>query len=253
MDRVLRVDEIFARGRAAGRLVEMPDAGTCTPATVSRRRQRIDASSHRRRRDSSSRRSSASRCSGADDAADEERRGRDAEEQADLLARGVAPTRNPVLRSCDVAPATAAATHTTPPIVSASTRYSMPAHPTARNISDVSSSVATVMPEIGFDDVPICPVMRLETVTKRKAKTTREQRADDVDVDLRQRDHRDRAEHDADAHDGHRHVALGARARGAARASSAKSLEAGDERRQIVGSVRRRLIRPAAVTAPAPM
>ncbi len=34
----------------------------------------------------------------------------------------------------------------------------------------VSSSVATVIPEIGFDDEPISPVRRDETVTKRKPK-----------------------------------------------------------------------------------
>ncbi len=33
-------------------------------------------------------------------------------------------------------------------------------------------SVAIVMPEIGFDDVPMRPTMRDETVTKKKPKTT---------------------------------------------------------------------------------
>ena len=36
----------------------------------------------------------------------------------------------------------------------------------------VSSSVATVMPEIGLEDEPISPVRREETVTKRKPKAT---------------------------------------------------------------------------------
>ena len=35
----------------------------------------------------------------------------------------------------------------------------------------MNSSVAIVIPEIGFDEVPICPVMRDETVTKKKPKT----------------------------------------------------------------------------------
>jgi len=36
----------------------------------------------------------------------------------------------------------------------------------------VSSSVATVIPDTGFAEEPICPVMRLDTVTNRKAKST---------------------------------------------------------------------------------
>ena len=71
-----------------------------------------------------------------------------------------------------MAPATALATHTMPPTVSASTRCSMPVCPIARKMSDVSSTAATVMPLIGFDELPICPVIRLETVTNRKANST---------------------------------------------------------------------------------
>ena len=36
----------------------------------------------------------------------------------------------------------------------------------------VNNSVATVIPEIGFDEEPISPVRRDETVTKTKPKTT---------------------------------------------------------------------------------
>ncbi len=36
----------------------------------------------------------------------------------------------------------------------------------------VSSSVATVIPEMGFDEDPISPVRRELTVTNRKPKTT---------------------------------------------------------------------------------
>ena len=44
----------------------------------------------------------------------------DADDEADLLSSfGVAPTRNPVFRSCEVAPAMAAAMHTTEPTQSA--------------------------------------------------------------------------------------------------------------------------------------
>ena len=44
--------------------------------------------------------------------------------------------------------------------------------PSARNVRQVSSSVATVIPEIGFDEEPISPVNREETVTNRNPKST---------------------------------------------------------------------------------
>ena len=46
----------------------------------------------------------------------------------------------------------------------------MPTQPTARKISAVSSTVATVMPLMGLDEAPIWPVTRLATVTNRNAK-----------------------------------------------------------------------------------
>ena len=52
--------------------------------------------------------------------------------------------------------------------------------PAARKIRQVSSSVATVMPEIGFDDEPISPVSRDETVTNRKPNNDDQHRADDA-------------------------------------------------------------------------
>ena len=48
----------------------------------------------------------------------------------------------------------------------------MRVHPTARKRSAVSKTVATVIPEIGLAEAPICPQMRLDTDTKRKAKAT---------------------------------------------------------------------------------
>ena len=48
----------------------------------------------------------------------------------------------------------------------------LPVQPRTTKIRQVSSSVATVIPEIGFDDEPISPVRRDETVTKRNPKTT---------------------------------------------------------------------------------
>ena len=44
--------------------------------------------------------------------------------------------------------------------------------PAATKIRQVSSSVATVMPEIGLDDEPISPVSRDDTVTNRKPNST---------------------------------------------------------------------------------
>src|SRR5687767_5372125 len=85
---------------------------------------------------------------------------------------GVAPTRKPVFKSCDVVPPLEAAMQTMPPIESAVTKYGGPTHPTTKKIRQVRSSVATVMPEIGFDDDPISPVNRDETVTNRKPKAT---------------------------------------------------------------------------------
>src|SRR5215813_7558164 len=84
--------------------------------------------------------------------------------------RGVAPTRKPVFKSCDVVPPFEAAMQTTAPIDSASTFSIGDVMPSARKTKQVSIRVATVMPEIGFDDEPISPVRRDETVTNRKPK-----------------------------------------------------------------------------------
>src|ERR1017187_7173958 len=44
--------------------------------------------------------------------------------------------------------------------------------PSERNVRQVSSSVATVIPEMGFDEEPISPVNREETVTNKNPKST---------------------------------------------------------------------------------
>jgi len=85
---------------------------------------------------------------------------------------GVAPRRNPVFRSCEVAPAFADPMQTTAPIERATAAYAPPVHPTARKIRQVAIRVAIVIPEIGFEDEPISPTSRDETVTKRKPKIT---------------------------------------------------------------------------------
>ncbi len=59
---------------------------------------------------------------------------------------------------------------TTAPTHSAIGPYGLPVHPSATNIRHVRISVAIVMPEIGFDEVPMRPVMRDETVTNRNPK-----------------------------------------------------------------------------------
>src|SRR6185312_13194675 len=85
---------------------------------------------------------------------------------------GVAPTRNPVFRSCDVLPAFAEAMQTTPPIVMARAEYAVAVQPITRNMAQVAMRVAMAIPEIGFDELPIRPVIREETVTNRNPKIT---------------------------------------------------------------------------------
>jgi hypothetical protein len=85
---------------------------------------------------------------------------------------GVAPTRKPVFRSWDVVPPFEEATQTTAATVMAISRSSALVQPMARNKRHVNSSVATVMPEMGFDDDPISPVKREETVTNKNPKST---------------------------------------------------------------------------------
>src|SRR5207249_2492671 len=86
--------------------------------------------------------------------------------------QGVAPTRNPVFRSCEVVPPLEEAMQTTPAIDRAIRRYSEPTQPRSTKIRQVSRSVAIVMPEIGFDDEPITPVIRELTVTNKNPKRT---------------------------------------------------------------------------------
>ena len=45
-------------------------------------------------------------------------------------------------------------------------------HPITRNMAQVAMSVAMAIPEIGLEEVPISPVMREDTVTNKKPKTT---------------------------------------------------------------------------------
>src|SRR5437016_13010590 len=61
--------------------------------------------------------------------------------------------------------------HTTPAIVSAVSVSAFEVFPSAKKIKQVNSSVATVMPEIGFEDEPISPVSRDDTVTNKNPNT----------------------------------------------------------------------------------
>src|SRR5213592_2056048 len=83
---------------------------------------------------------------------------------------GVDPTRKPVFRSWDVAPALAAAIQTIAPTQSAAPWYASPPIPSERKISVVPSSVAMVIPEIGFEELPINPTILEETATKKNPK-----------------------------------------------------------------------------------
>ena len=76
------------------------------------------------------------------------------------------------MRSCDVSPAIEAATATTAPTVSAATLPLSSVHPSSRNTDEVASSVAIVMPLVGFAVTPTSPTMRELTVTKKNANTT---------------------------------------------------------------------------------
>ena len=128
-----------------------------------------------------------------------------------------------------------------------------------QKIRQVSSSVAMVMPEIGFDDEPISPVSRDETVTNRKP-NSRIISAPRKPSKLKpspscgtrhQREHHAEA---AEQHDGHRQVALGAaRPRPCRRRWPRRSRRPATIELKISGKARHMLMMPPAATAPAPM
>ena len=55
---------------------------------------------------------------------------------------------------------------------SAATLYGGETQPSAKKMLETISKVATVMPEIGFEEEPTSPVSRELTVTKRKPRTS---------------------------------------------------------------------------------
>src|SRR5437868_5651206 len=78
----------------------------------------------------------------------------------------------PVLRSCEVLPAFAAAMQTMAPTEMATGAYTSPVQPSATKIKHVMIRVAIVMPEMGLDEDPIKPVIRDDTVAKKNPKMT---------------------------------------------------------------------------------
>jgi hypothetical protein len=161
------------------------------------------------------------------------------------------------LRSCDVAPAFAAAMQTMPPTMSAIGWYASPVQPSATKTRHVAMSVAMVIPEIGFDELPMIPTMRLDTVTKKKPKTTTRSpvRSDPGKAPGSVREEGDDGD-EAMAPPttiGERQVALGALARRGAALPARRSRSESRKLPTIVGSERMSVITPAQATAPAPM
>jgi len=85
---------------------------------------------------------------------------------------GVPPTRKPVFRSCEVVPPLEAAMQTTAPDRQRGDVIGAPRPANDQEDQTGEQHVATVMPEMGFEEEPISPVSREETVTKQKPKST---------------------------------------------------------------------------------
>src|SRR5437762_1588653 len=65
---------------------------------------------------------------------------------------GVAPTRNPVFKSCEMSPAFDAATQTTVPTVRIAARADGSCQPHSTKMTETPSSVTSVIAEVGFDE-----------------------------------------------------------------------------------------------------
>ena len=115
-----------------------------------------------------------------------------------------------------------------------------------------------VMPEIGFDEEPMMPTMRRETVTKKKPKTMTSSADQQLAEDGVARDEGQGRQHhhqpEAAGDDGDEgEVALGALGRrGAAVLSERERIESRSDEK-MVGSVLSSVMKPPAATAPAPI
>ena len=121
-------------------------------------------------------------------------------------------------------------------------------------------SVAIVMPEIGFDDEPMMPTMRLATVTKKKPKTTISRPSSSLlpmpvpGTNGSTRDHEDqhqRADRATTVIGRSRSVRSTCAAAPPRARRSEAMLSLNDE--TIVGSVLISVMKPPAATAPAPI
>ena len=118
--------------------------------------------------------------------------------------------------------------------------------------------VAIVMPEIGFDEVPMMPTMRDETVTKKKPKTTTrrpisERAGEGPCGKLRQNRDEDREDDRADDDDADAQIVARCASSLARRAARAERFTDSRNAETIVGSVLMSVMTPAQATAPAPM
>src|SRR5437763_6844742 len=80
---------------------------------------------------------------------------------------GVAPTRKPVFRSCEMSPAFDAAIQTTVPPGRIAQRADGSVQPHSTKTMEAPSSVTSVIAEVGFEETPISPTMRDDTTTKQ--------------------------------------------------------------------------------------
>ncbi len=160
----------------------------------------------------------------------------------------------PVLRSCEVAPALAAAMQTTAPTQSATGEYHSPVQPRATKIVQVRISVAMVIPETGFDDEPIRPTILDETVTKKNPKmTTRIEATKLPCVGIAGAMARNSANSTVPMSTMLRGISRSVRLWPPAAPLALKSLMLSRNDETIVGIVRASVMRPAASTAPAPV
>src|SRR6185503_15164200 len=83
---------------------------------------------------------------------------------------GVAPTRYPVFRSCEMSPAFEAAMQTTVPTVRIAARAEGSVQPQATKTIETPRSVTSVIADVGFDETPMSPTKRDDTTTKQTPK-----------------------------------------------------------------------------------